>query len=314
MQKWRRIFVFFRLLFYTEPTWIDLSLIIVGSVFAIAAGIPYPLIAILFGQLLDSLNGAVCDVESDVDASQYQDTIAGLITKLVCIAAAQFVLIYCHTVCWNIQSQRLMHRLRDRYFQHLLSQEPSFFDDRHAGEVSARLDEEFTAIQTGTSEKVGRMIGQISFFVTAYIVAFIKQPILAGILVSLVPAFLAMTVAGSYFFKKFAGESAKAFAAGGSIASEALSHIPVVQAFDAGPRLEVKFAKHMALARKFGIKKALVAGTQAGLLYFIAYSSNALAYWQGSRMIADSLEGKGDATFGQIYTVVFLLVDGMFPS
>ncbi|OTA56582.1 leptomycin B resistance protein pmd1 [Hypoxylon sp. EC38] len=306
---WQRALTFFRLLLCTEPTWLDLGLIIAGFILAIAAGVPYPLIAIQFGRLVDNLNGATCNVESNIDASQFQGSIASILTELVSIAAAQFVLVYCHTVCWNIQSQRLMHRMRDRYFRHLLRQEPSFFDDRHAGEISTRLDEDFTAIQNGTSEKFGRLIGQCSFFVTAYIVAFLKLPVLAGILVSLVPAFLLLTVAGSYYFKKFAGKSAESFAAGGSIASEALSHIAVVQAYGAGPRLEAKFSRHMALAREFGIKKALVAGTQAGLLYFIAYSSNALAYWQGSRMIAKSVNGEGDTTFGQVYSVVFLLVD-----
>ena len=29
-------------------------------------------------------------------------------------------------------------------------------------------------------------------------------------------------------------------------------------------------------------------------------------------MIGEAIEGKGDATVGQVYTVVFLLVDGMF--
>ncbi|KAI2464460.1 leptomycin B resistance protein pmd1 [Annulohypoxylon bovei var. microspora] len=307
--RWRKALTFLRLLLCTEPTWLDVVLMAAGFTFAIAAGVPYPLIAIQFGRLVDNLNGAACDVQSNIDATQYQGTIASVLTELVAIAAAQFVLVYLHSVCWNVQSQRLMHRLRDRYLRHLLRQEPSFFDNKHAGELSARLDEEFTAIQTGTSEKVGRLIGQISFFVTAYIVAFIRQPVLAGILVSLVPAFLLLTVAGSYYFKRFAGKSAESFAAGGIIASEALSHISVVQAFGAGPRLEAKFSKHMALARKFGVKKALVAGVQAGLLYFISYSSNALAYWQGSRMIADTLNGKGNATFGQIYSVVFLLVD-----
>ncbi|KAI0890753.1 leptomycin B resistance protein pmd1 [Annulohypoxylon maeteangense] len=307
--RWQKALTFFRLLLCTEPTWLDVTLMVAGFIFAIAAGVPYPLIAIQFGRLVDNLNGAACDVQSNIDATEYQGTIASVLTQLVAIAAAQFVLVYLHSVCWNIQSQRLMHRLRDRYLRHLLRQEPGFFDNKHAGELSARLDEEFTAIQTGTSEKVGRLIGQLSFFVTAYIVAFIRQPVLAGILVSLVPAFLLLTVAGSYYFKRFAGKSAVSFAAGGSIASEALSHISVVQAFGAGPRLEAKFSRHMALARKFGIKKALVAGVQAGLLYFISYSSNALAYWQGSRMIADSLNGKGSATFGQIYSVVFLLVD-----
>ncbi|KAK6948068.1 hypothetical protein Daesc_009832 [Daldinia eschscholtzii] len=305
----RKLFTFIHLLLFSNPTWLDVCLITGGVIFAIAAGIPYPLIAILFGELVNNLNGLTCDVRSNIDTTQYRGAIDGILIKLVALAAAQFVLVYLHTVCWNVQSQRLMHRLRDRYLQHILRQEVSFFDDKHAGEISARLDDEFTAIQTGTSEKVGRFIGQSSFFVTAFIVAFIKQPVLAAILFSLTPAFVALTFTGSYFFKKFAAKSATSFAAGGSIASEALSRIAIVRAFDAGPRLEAKFSKHMALAHKFAKKKSLVAGIQAGLLYFIAYSSNALAYWQGSRMIADAVSGKGDATFGQVYTVVFLLVD-----
>lgn len=265
---------------------------------------------ILFGQLLDNLNAATCSVQSNSEATQFQDTINFTVSRLAYIAAAQFVLIYLYNVCWNIMSQRLAHRLREAYFRHLLRQEPSFFDDKHAGEVSARLNDDFNAIQAGTCEKVGRLIGQVSFFVAAYVVAFTRIPVLAGILVSLLPAYLILTGLCSYFVKKFTTKSAASFAAASSIASEALANVPLVQAFGARPRLEAKFARHLALARKSGIKMGVVAAGQAGLLYFIAYSSNSLAYWQGSRMIADALAGKGTATVGQVYTVVFLLVDG----
>ena len=284
-----------------------------GTIFAIGAGIPFPLMGILFGQLVDDLNAATCAAQSEdlnTDAFEYQDTINSTVGKLAYIAAAQFVLIYLHNVCWNIQSQRLAHRLRERYFRHLLRQEPAFFDDKHAGDVSARLNDDFAAIQAGTNEKVGRLLGQLSFFVTAYIVAFTRIPKLAGMPVSLLPAYLILTAIGSRYLKRFATISGDSFSGASSIASEALSNIPVVQAFGAGPRLEAKFARHLALARKWGIKKALVAAFQAGMLYLIAYSSNSLAYWQGSVMIAEAIDGKGSATVGQVYTVVFLLVDG----
>lgn len=268
---------------------------------------------ILFGQLLDDLNRATCSVQSnDGNVSRYQETINSTVAQLAYIAAVQFVLIYVYTVCWNIQSQRLAHRLRERYFRHLLQQEPSFFDDKHAGEVSARLNEDFGAIQAGTSEKIGRLIGQCSFFVAAYVVAFTRIPMLAGILVSLVPAYLLMTWLGSRLIKRFSARSAASFAAASSIASEALSNVSLVQVFGAGPRLEAKFAGHLAAARKAGISNGLVAAAQAGLLYFMAYSSNSLAYWQGSRLIANALDGNGSATVGQVYTVVFMLVDGAF--
>ncbi|KAH7040935.1 leptomycin B resistance protein pmd1 [Microdochium trichocladiopsis] len=308
--KKRPFLSFFRLILLTHPGWFDITIIVVGTLAAIAAGVPFPLLVILFGQLVDNLNGATCIAETgNANPYEYEDVINQTVIKICYIAAAQFVLIYVYSVCWNIQAQRLTQRLRDRYFRALLRQEPSFFDDKHAGQVSARLNDDFAAIDSGTNEKVGRLLGQVSFFTTAYIVAFIKHAVLAGILISLLPAFLALTLAGSYFFKKYNAKSTAAFGVASSIASEALNNIPIVQSFGAGPRLEQKFAKQIALARKFGINKAIVAGGQAGLLYFIAYSSNALAYWQGSRIVADAINGNGDATVGQVYTVVFLMVD-----
>lgn len=310
--KKRPLFSFFRLILSTQPGVFDVAIIVVGTLAAIAGGVPFPLLVILFGQLVDTLNGATCSVESaTADPFQYEGVINEAVVRICYIAAAQFVLIYIYSVCWNIQSQRLTQRLRDRYFRSLLRHEPSFFDDKHAGSVSARLNDDFAAIESGTNEKIGRLLGQVSFFVTAYIVAFIKHAVLAGILVSLLPAFLGLTLAGSYFFKKYHTKSTAAFGVASSIASEALNNIPIVQAFGAGPRLEHKFAKQIALARKYGINKAIVAGTQAGLLYLIAYSTNALAYWQGARIVADAMNGIGNATVGQVYTVVLLMIDGM---
>ena len=85
-----------------------------------------------------------------------------------------------------------------------------------------------------------------------------------------------------------------------------------MHALGANARLEEKFESHLGNAREAGIKKSMAAAVQAGLLYFIAFSASALGYWQGSRRVADSLEGKGSATIGEIYTVTFILLDGMY--
>lgn len=274
---------------------------------------------ILFGELVDDMNGATCAADAsistaDVDPFAYEGAINDKVLKLVYIAIAAFVLIYVYVLSWSLVSQRLTQRLRDKYVGALLKQPPGYFDARAAagGEVSSRLHGDMTAVQAGTSEKVGILIASISFFVACYVVAFIKQPKLAGILVSLIPAFLLMALGGGFFVQKYMARSSGGVAAASSIASEALQHVAVVQAFGAAPRLERKFAEHVASARSAGIKKGAAAAVQAGLLYFIAYSANALAFWQGSRMVVDTMNGQGDETVGQIYTVVFLLVDGLY--
>jgi ATP-binding cassette subfamily B (MDR/TAP) protein 1 len=306
-------FAFVRLFFYADPTWLDKLLLCIGFFAAIAAGVPFPLIGIVFGQLVDNFNSATCDTgQATGSAEDLQSSINSKVLLLIYIAIATFVLIYTHILCWNITSQRLAQRVRDRYLRSLLRQDIAFFDNLQAGEVSSRLNGDIQAIETGTSEKVGVFLTCVSFCVTAYIVAFIKDAKLAGMLVSLVPAFLLMAVVGGRFVSKHSTNVSDYFAKASAIASEALSNIGLVHALGANDRIEEKFRNYLGDAKQEGIKKALATAVQAGLLYFIAFSANALAYWQGSRKIADSLEfGRGGTTVGEIYTVIFILVDGM---
>ncbi|KAL2756617.1 hypothetical protein ACRALDRAFT_1080798 [Sodiomyces alcalophilus JCM 7366] len=305
--------IFFRLLFAAQPTWLDVTLIVLGTICAIAAGTPFPLMAILFGQLVDDLNDATCAAggSTDVDPFSYQSSINDKVLQMVYIAIAAFVLIYAYILAWGVISQRLAQRLRMRYLEALLRQPPSFFDARvNVGEVSSRLHGDITAIQAGTSEKVGICISTISFFVTAFVVAFTREARLAGMLTSMVPAFLLMSLVGGAFLTKFAVRSSNSVASASSLAGECLSNISVVQAFGAAPRLEAKFASLVSDANRAGIQKAGVAALQAGLLYFIAYSGNALAFWQGSILIADTMEKGGSGTsVGHVYTIILVLVD-----
>ncbi|KAI0862367.1 P-loop containing nucleoside triphosphate hydrolase protein [Xylaria cubensis] len=307
------IFRYFHLLNYAEPTAFDYALLIIGTITSIGAGIPFPILGILFGELVDDLNGATCAAEGtpiSESPEDYQAAINQKILLVVAAALAQFALIYLYSVCWNLFGERLAHRLREKYFRSLLRQEVSFFDKLPAGEVSSRLSADITTIKNGTSEKVGVYLGVVSLFITSYIIAFIKGPKLAGILVSLVPAFLIMTFGGGHYVGKYATLASEHIASASSIALESLSNVMVVHAFRANDRLEAKFAAELSLAKKESIKKAVAVATQSGLLYFIAFAACGLAYWQGSITIADVVAGREKGTsVGSIYTIIFILVD-----
>lgn len=305
-------FTYFQLLVYADPTWVDIVLLVIGAISAAAAGVPFPLMGILFGQLVDDLNTASCDAKDTTaaDAARIQDSVDSKVLELTYIGIASFALIYIYIVCWSIFSRRLEARIRDRYFQALLRQDATFYDQRQAGELSSRLNADVQAVQSGTSEKVGICIACTSFFLTAYIVAFIKNWRLAAMLLSLIPAFFLMAGLGSKFSGKYTTAVSDAIGSASSIAQETLSNIAVVQAFGAGARLEAKFSSHMMTAQRKGIKKAFAAAVQAGTLYFIAYAANALSFWQGSHQIVRTIADPSGVSVGQIYTVIFLLVDG----
>ncbi|KAI0020854.1 putative ABC multidrug transporter [Xylariomycetidae sp. FL0641] len=306
---------YIRLLTYADPSFFDIALLLIGFITAIGAGIPFPLLGILFGELLDDLNSATCANDGSSasqiqDPAAYQAAINHKVLLVMAAGLAQLALVYIYTVCWNLFGDRLAHRLRERYFRSLLRQEVSYFDKLPAGEVSSRLNADINIIKDGTSEKVGVYIGVTAMFVTSYIVAFIKGARLAGILVSLLPAVFIMSLGGGHYVGKYAGLASKHIAAASATALESLSNVMVVHAFRANDRLEEKFAAELNEAKKNGIKKSIAAGGQAGLLYFIAFAAAGLAYWQGSWTIADVVAGKeSGVTVGSTYTIIFLLVD-----
>lgn len=266
--------------------------------------------SIVFGQLVNGLNLATCEVTGS-NAAAYQEGINSKILLIVYVGIAYFLLIYVYTVCWNLSGERLAQRMREKYFSAILRQDAAFFDNMSAGEVSSRISGEISVVQHGTNEKVGIVINSVSFFIAAYVVAFIKDPALAGMLVSLTPAYLIMALGGGYFVQKYFGRSMASMAKASSVALEAFSNTTVVHAFSANARLEEKFVEVLTPALSADMWKSIAMATQAGLLYFIAFSANGLAFWQGSRQIASAVEsGNGGVAVGSIFTVILILVDG----
>jgi len=307
-----RFFAYTRLLFSLDYTSTDVLLIITGVFFSIAAGIPFPLLGIVFGDLINDLNTATCSA-NPAAGSDVTDGVRQKVLYVIYITIANFFFIYIHCSCWCYISERIARRYRRRYFESIIRQETGYIESLPAGDVISRLVSDVEVLQSGTSEKVGIVISTVSYFVASYVVAFIKVPQIAGMLVSVVPCYFFMTFAGGYYIKKYAGRISEHVNAATSIASSCLSHLPLVHAFNSNERLEKLFSDHIAVSRMDAVKKAGTHAAQLGFLYFVAYSSNALAFWEGSRLIVDSVEAGGKGTsVGAVYTVIFVLIDASF--
>ncbi|KAJ5987255.1 hypothetical protein N7451_011620 [Penicillium sp. IBT 35674x] len=308
----RNPFSYIRLLFSLDYTPTDVFLITTGLFFSIASGVPFPLLGIVFGDLINDLNTTSCS-STPRQTTDVSGAVRQKVLYVIYITIANFCFLYIHCSCWSYVSERIARRYRRRYFESIIRQETGYVESLPTGDVISRLVSDIEVIQSGTSEKVGIVISTVSYFVTSYIVAFIKVPQIAGMLVSVVPCYFIMSYGGGYYIKKYSGRITEHVNAATSIASSSLSHLTLVHAFNSHERLEKLFAAHLSGYRLDALKKALAHAVQLGLLYFIAYSSNALAFWEGSRLIADSVESNGSGvSVGAVYTVIFVLIDASF--
>lgn len=268
---------------------------------------PFPLLCIYFGKLVDDLNSSAC---IDEPPASLEDMVRRKVIIVALFAVANFATIYVYMGCWTLFGERIVRRLRTRYLTALLRQEAAYFDTLPAGEVAARLDSDLHTIQQGVSEKVGIYIASVSNFLTAYAVAFVMDSKLALILFVLVPAYYAMVHVGKYFSEKYSKQVNEAVGEASSLAAESLSNIQVVQAFRLESRLEAIFAGHLLKVQPAAIRKFVAAAIQLGFLFFVAHAANSTAVWMGSKQIAESIVADTGFTFGRVYTCLLVMING----
>ena len=157
------------------------------------------------------------------------------------------------------------------------------------------------------SEKVGLTLTAIATFITAFVIAFIKNWKLTLILSSTVFAIVSVMGGGSTFIIKYNKQSLESYALGGSIAEEVISSIRNATAFGTQDKLARQYDAHLTEAEKWGKKLKIVLAVVIAGMMGILYLNYGLSFWQGSRFIVS-----GDMTLSDVLTITLSIMIGAF--
>ncbi|KAK5109038.1 hypothetical protein LTR62_007586 [Meristemomyces frigidus] len=271
----------------------DRAVACVGVLAAIAAGVPLPLIGIIFGRLIDTFPPT-------------EDQLKTLVGELLGVAAAFFVVTAVYATAFGLTSERIALQIRERLLDCLLHLDFSYLDT-HDLDITSLLSEKVDSIHAGCSEKVGIFIQSVSYFVTAFVVGFVLNARLTGILLAaIVPFLLLLTVTVRRYESKCSSRVSELSTTANGLAESALRSVKVVQAFDMMLDMCSTHSEHLDKKIRASIKQAVLSAVQIGAIYFLAYSVNGLAFYLGSHMAAADPEG---GTAGTVFAVVFLILD-----
>ncbi|PIA89542.1 Leptomycin B resistance protein pmd1 [Cercospora beticola] len=307
---------FVQLLNAAEPSRHDVFLMWAGTITAILGGMPFPILGLLYGKVVDELADCSAEAGTDSNSSEQWLSVQNKVLGMFAVALCNFTMIYAYNGCWGLFGERLTYRIRFAYMRALLRQEPAFFHSLPSGEMATRLDTDIQNIQTGTGEKVAHYISTISYFITAYAVAFSQDAALTWKLATLVPVYVLYAQYTGKLLERFSTQVANGVSSATNLASESLQNIPLVHAFSAGKKLEDLFSQRLQAVASAVTKKTVTAAGQMAFLYTATYISNALAFWQGSVHMAAARNGENGSSVGRIYTVLACVLDAslMFAS
>ncbi|TVY37428.1 Phosphatidylcholine translocator [Lachnellula subtilissima] len=266
-----------------------------GVVLALAAGAPLPIIGVIFARIINHFPPS----EEDVRTRIYQ---------LLAVAIAYFAVTWGWAFCWGIVGARVSRGLRTQMVHRALGLDQTYYETQ-CPDITSRLTVDAQTVQSGTAEKVGIFLQSISYFIVAFIVGFVLNARLTGILfAAVIPSMTIVICTGTTVLSRFSKESSESTTEAASIAEGAIKAVQVVQAFDAFDTLTKDHENHLKVAMRVGLKKAIAGAVLLGSVFFIAYAANALAFWQGSKIAESSSNGGA----GTVYAIVFLILDASF--
>nr|DAD32947.1 TPA_asm: hypothetical protein HUJ06_011798 [Nelumbo nucifera] len=278
---------------------IDVTLMIVGTITAIANGISLPLMTVLFGQIVDSFRDTL-------GTKNVVHEISKVCLNLVYLAVGAGVAAFLQVACWMITGERQASRIRGLYLKTILRQEISFFDkETNTGEVVERMSGDTVLIQDAIGEKVGKFIQLVSTFFGGYVIAFIKGWLLTLVMLSSIPPLVISGAIMSIIIAKSASRGQTAYSEAAKVVEQTIGSIRTVASFTGEKKAISRYEKSLMNAYNSSVHEGLVAGLGLGAVMFIMFGGYALAVWYGGKMILD----KG-YTAGDVLNVMVAVLSG----
>eukprot|EP00667_Euglena_gracilis_P000406 EG_transcript_406 len=286
-----------RQLFRFADRW-DRCAMAAATLCGVVTGASLPAFSFLFGELINELARNTANVKHTSSELSLWLTVLGIGTWALTAAGV---------AAFSVSGERQARRMRRAFFSAILDQEVAYFDHVKAGELTNRMSSDMTLVATLLGDKLFLLSSQLATFLLSFVFAFVHSWRLTLLMLAITPV---LAVAGGVIAKLVTDAPAKAqeaYAQAGAIAQEVLAAIRTVHAFDGMERECLRYDERLAETQKVGIKKGLYSGLSLGIIFFILFSSYAVAFYFGSYLIEWGFD-----TGGSIVAVFFSVLVGAF--
>eukprot|EP00258_Populus_trichocarpa_P025336 XP_024441355.1 ABC transporter B family member 21 [Populus trichocarpa] len=288
---------FLKLFSFADST--DILLMILGTIGAVGNGASFPIMSILFGDLVNSFG-----------QNQNNKDVVDLVTKVslnfVYLGIGSAVAAFLQVACWMVTGERQAARIRGTYLKTILKQDVAFFDkETNTGEVVGRMSGDTVLIQDAMGEKVGKFIQLVSTFIGGFIVAFVKGWLLALVMLSSIPLLVISGAGLAIIIARMASRGQTAYAKAATVVEQTIGSIRTVASFTGEKQAISNYKKFLATAYNSGVQEGFTAGLGLGIVMLLVFCTYALAIWFGGKMILE----KG-YTGGDVVNVIIAVLTG----
>ncbi|CAM6099089.1 unnamed protein product [Calypogeia fissa] len=273
----------------------ELPLFLLGSFAAAASGLVFPVFGLLLSSVINAFFEPPEKLKKDVAFWAEMFVVLGIGVGLATPG---------RTFTFGIIGERLIRRVRKLTFENIVRQEIGWFDEEanSSGAISSRLSSDAAAVRGIVGDALSLLAMNIATIVAGIVIAFTASWQLALVVLAVVPLLALQSYIQIKWMKGFAQVVKEKYEDASRLATDAVSSIRTVASFVAEERICNLYNEECKRPVKNGIKQSLIAGIALGFSNFILYTTFALCFWVGGKLVQD-----GTLTFKDVFRVFFAI-------
>ncbi|GMF57692.1 unnamed protein product [Phytophthora fragariaefolia] len=280
---------------YRFATPLDRLLLVVGVVTAGANGALFPLMAVVFGNVLTGFTNIPVDM----------DTVNTAALDFFIIAVAMFFTDYLSYVSFYYSAERQMKTLRSEALKHMLYLDISWYDENDALQLSSRLTGDTVKIKDGMGQKLGDSFRFTVQFIVGFVIGFVRGWDITLVMACVMPF---MTISLGWLIKTLRIKSdwaQKVYAEAGSVAEETLGSIRTVASLNGEQKAISKFEKKVFEAEKENIALHKMTSVVFSMFLGSVWVMYSIGLWYGGWKASH-----GNTTPGDVFAAFFGVMMG----
>ncbi|WP_416908530.1 MAG: ABC transporter transmembrane domain-containing protein [Polymorphobacter sp.] len=199
--------------------------------------------------------------------------------------------------------ERVVADMRRAVHSHLLSLDPAFFEENRPAEISSRLTADTAVIEQVVATSASLALRNAVTGLGGLVYMAVQSPKLTGLMLLVIPLTILPIVSVGRRVRNMSKASQDRIADLGTMVSEVLGAIRIVQAFTQEGRESSRFGAAVESAFQTARRRILLRSGLTALVIFLIFGAITLVLWQGA---LDVIEGR--LSSGTITAFIFAAI------
>jgi len=265
---------------------------ILGMFFLSAGSLLFLAIMSLPGEILNIISGN----------STYNLTLNQVFLFLLVLLGVQGVFSYLRVWLFTVVSERSMANLRQDLYRQLITLGIPFLEKRRVGEVTSRITNDVTQVQSVVSVTLAEFLRQIIIFIGAIIIIIVKMKSVALTMLLTFPVVVLLAMFFGRHIRKLVKRRQDELAEANVVVEETMQTIQTVKAYTNEWFELARYGGKLQDVVKTALRAAHMRGLFAAFIIFVMFGALFFVMWRAALMVQSGAMLQGDLVNFIVYT------------